>query len=89
MDVRALVALNLRRVRVKRGISQDDLALEAGVERAYVGHLERGTRNPTILTLAKLALTLGIHPSEFFQEPTVGQEAVAPLKAGRKPRTTS
>ncbi|HEV7310764.1 helix-turn-helix transcriptional regulator [Ensifer sp.] len=55
MDVRQLVALNLRRLRVARQISQDDLALAAGIERSYACHLERGAKNPTIVTLQKLA----------------------------------
>jgi transcriptional regulator with XRE-family HTH domain len=84
MEVRSLVAWNLRRLRVEKGISQDDLALIAGVERAYVGHLERGTRNPTIATLEKLAIALDRHISEFFSEPAVGSMPVTTLKAGRK-----
>ena len=48
MKARALVAWNLRRVRVKRGISQERLAYDAGVDRSYVGGLERQVENPTI-----------------------------------------
>ncbi|WP_319945985.1 helix-turn-helix transcriptional regulator [Mesorhizobium sp. AR07] len=58
MDVRQLVAWNLRRLRVANNISQDELALRAEVERAYVGHLERATKNPTIETLERLASAL-------------------------------
>ncbi len=84
MEVRALVATNIRRLRVERGISQDDLALAAGVERAYVGHLERATRNPTIETLSKIAKAMDIHIRELFLEPREGDRPPATLKAGRK-----
>lgn len=84
MDARQLVAWNLRRLRVARGVSQDDLALSAEIERAYVGHLERGSRNPTVLSLEKLSNALEIHISELFREPPPGEPLVAPLKAGRK-----
>jgi transcriptional regulator with XRE-family HTH domain len=84
MEVRSLVGWNLRRLRVERGISQDDLALEAGVERAYVGHLERGTRNPTIVTLDKLAEALNSHVSELLKPAPEGSKPVQPLKPGRR-----
>jgi hypothetical protein len=44
MNAQQLIALNIRRLRVAKGSSQDDLALIAGVERSYTGHLERGTK---------------------------------------------
>lgn len=84
MNGRSLVAWNLRRLRTGRLISQDDLAHVAGVERAYVGHVERGTKNPTVDTLDKLATALECHLSEFFVEPPDDAQAVAPLRAGRR-----
>ncbi|MBZ9815768.1 helix-turn-helix domain-containing protein [Mesorhizobium sp. CA7] len=84
MEVQLLVAWNLRRLRVERGISQDDLALTAGVERAYVGYLERGARNPTIITLEKIATALEVHIAQLFREPDPGEQEPAILKAGRK-----
>ena len=84
MDVRQLVGWNLRRLRVMRGISQDELALRAEVERAYVGHLERGTKNATLLTIEKLATALHSPLVELFQEPEAGEAKPLPLKAGRR-----
>jgi transcriptional regulator with XRE-family HTH domain len=84
MDAKSLVAWNLRRLRVARGLSQDDLALMAQVERAYVGHLERGGRNPTITTLEKLSTVLEAHMSEMFREPAETDRLPSTLKAGRK-----
>jgi len=84
MDAPSLVAWNLRRLRVAQGISQDELALSAGVERAYVGHLERGSKNPTIATLEKLVTALGVTMAELFREPKSDATKPAPLKGGRR-----
>jgi transcriptional regulator with XRE-family HTH domain len=50
-DVRKLVGRNVRRLRIAAGISQAELAERMGVDRAYVGGLELGQRNPTVVTL--------------------------------------
>ena len=63
---RALVAWNLRRVRVKRALSQERLAFDAGVDRSYLGGLERQEENPTVDVLDRLASALSIPISEFF-----------------------
>ena len=59
---RALVLLgkNLRKAREARGWSQESLALRSGVHRTYVGAVERGEYNVTILTLRKLTKSVGI-----------------------------
>ncbi len=85
MDARQRVALNLRRIRVMRGISQDNLALEANVERSYVGYLERGSKNPTVTTLEKIAEALSCDISEFFVPVSDELAIMKPLKSGRKP----
>lgn len=84
MEVQLLVAWNLRRLRVEREISQDDLAYAADIERAYVGRLEQGQRNPTVVTLDKLAKAMNVHISQLFQEPSPSEHAPETLKAGRK-----
>ena len=58
MKGRKLVGWNLRRIRVERDLSQDRLALDANVDRTYVGRLERGLENPTICILDRLARRL-------------------------------
>jgi len=84
MDVRQRVALNLRRLRVARQLSQDDLALVAGIERSYAGHLERGSKNPTVVTLEKLALALKCDVSELVIRPPENAPDIKPLKSGRR-----
>lgn len=85
MDGRALVAWNLRRIRVKRGLSQERLAFDAGVDRSYVGCLERREENPTVDVLGRLAKTLGVGIAEFFKKPRKGSAPPKPLQSGRKP----
>lgn len=84
MNGRALVAWNLRRLRVERGISQERLAADAGVDRAYLGGLERQTENPTVDLLDKIADALSLSVSEMFLVPEKGATPPPPLKSGRK-----
>jgi transcriptional regulator with XRE-family HTH domain len=85
MNGRALVAWNLRRIRVKRGLSQERLAYDADVDRSYVGGLERQEENPTVDVLDRLAKTLEISISELFKEPRPGAAIPKPLRGGRRP----
>ncbi|EQB17787.1 helix-turn-helix domain-containing protein [Novosphingobium lindaniclasticum] len=66
MDVVLLLGANVRRHRKLKGMSQEQLALEAGMERSYVSDLERGTRNPSVRALGRLADALGIAPHELL-----------------------
>jgi transcriptional regulator with XRE-family HTH domain len=84
MKGRALVAWNLRRIRVGRGLSQERLAFDAGIDRSYVGGLERQEENPTVDILDRLARTLSVTLSELFVEPARGSSPPKPLKAGRR-----
>lgn len=56
----------LRSLRKERGVSQEDLALEADLQRNYVSLIERGVNQPTITTIFKLALALKMRPSEMI-----------------------
>jgi transcriptional regulator with XRE-family HTH domain len=59
---------NLRKAREKRGLSQEELAFEAGVHRTYVGGVERAEYNATILTLLRFTRTLGISLREALRD---------------------
>lgn len=72
MDVRAQVGLNVRRLRKATGLSQEELAHRAGLDRTYVSGVERGVRNPTILVLQDLAAALGTRPRELLDETEAG-----------------
>lgn len=84
MHARALVARNLRCLRVARGISQEALAVDAGIDRTYVSRLERGLENPTVGILERIAEALGIQIVEFFAVPEPGQKPPRTLRPGRK-----
>ncbi|KQM13896.1 helix-turn-helix domain-containing protein [Novosphingobium sp. Leaf2] len=66
MDVVQLLGANVRRHRKLKGMSQEELALEADMERSYVSDLERGTRNPSVRALGRLADALGVAPHELL-----------------------
>lgn len=55
----------IREVRKEKGLSQERLALDSGIDRAYVGGVERGERNASLTNIFKLADALGVKPSEL------------------------
>ncbi|UNK78831.1 helix-turn-helix domain-containing protein [Sphingopyxis granuli] len=84
MQGRKLVGQNLKRVRVAQAVSQEQLAFDAGVDRSYLGGIERGEENPSVDTLEKIARILSIELLEFFQ-PVDGAGQQQGLRPGRKP----
>ena len=68
MRLRELVARNLRRLRHAKGLSQEELADRAEINRNYVGMLEREQHAATIDMLEKLAIVLEIDPVAFFEQ---------------------
>lgn len=58
----------LRRVRLAAGLSQEQLGLEADVQRNFISLIETGQNQPTINTIAKLARALGMKASELVAE---------------------
>ncbi|WP_448188073.1 helix-turn-helix domain-containing protein [Azospirillum sp. sgz301742] len=73
MDVRRLVGQNLRRLRKAAGLSQEELAHRARLDRTYVSGVERGIRNPTVLVLQDLAGVLGAKPADLLDDAEEGQ----------------
>ena len=87
MEIRAIIGWNLRRLRVAKGLSQERLALESGIDRAYVGRVERGSENVTVSTLEAFANVLGVRVSALFRDIDPDEPTPEPLKAGRKRRS--
>lgn len=83
MNGRQLLAWNLRRVRVSHGLSQEKLAADAGIDRAYLGGIERQTENPSLDLLDRLAETLGIALADLLRQPKAGETRPEPLRPGR------
>ncbi|ENY79848.1 helix-turn-helix domain-containing protein [Sphingopyxis sp. MC1] len=67
MDVRLQVGLNFKRLRIARGLTQEQASELTGVSQQYLSGLERGRRNPTVLTLHELSRPLGIDPMELLR----------------------
>jgi transcriptional regulator with XRE-family HTH domain len=87
MKARAIFAWNLRRLRLERGISQERLAYDSEVDRAYVSELERKRGNATLDMLDKLAEVLGTPLAEFFRHPGPTVKRQMGLKSGRPPKS--
>lgn len=66
MDMRQIVGLNVKRVRVARGLTQEQLAERSGFSQQYLSDLERGRRNPTVVSLWELAQALETTPTELI-----------------------
>lgn len=79
------MAWNLRRQRTALGLSQENLAVDADVDRSYVSGIERQEFNPTVDILDKLARALSIDVSEFLALPAADEPEPEPLRPGRRP----
>jgi len=67
MDMRALVGQNVKRIRLRTGMTQEQFAAKSGFSQQYLSTLERGRRNPSIVTLYELACALGVSHIELVR----------------------
>ena len=67
MDMRKLVGRNVRRLRLARGLTQEDLSEISGFTQQYLSDLERGRRNPTVVTLYELSQALRCTPVDLIR----------------------
>ena len=70
MDLRQLFATNLRRLLHQRKLSQEQLAHDAGIDRAYMSRVERAVTYVGLEIIGKLAAILEVDPAEFFRRPS-------------------
>jgi transcriptional regulator with XRE-family HTH domain len=89
INARELVAWNVRRLRVLRGISSERLAAESGVDRSYEGRIERAVANPSVDVLERIARVLQIEIAELFAVPKPNEMRPVPLSGGRRRRLSS
>lgn len=68
LDARGLLALNMKRLRHERGWSQDALALEAGLDRTFIAHVERLRRNISLDNIERIALALEVPIRTLFEK---------------------
>jgi len=58
----------IRRIRLARGLSQEDLALQSQIERSYMSSIERGMQNVGVMTLVRIGATLGVSVAELMSD---------------------
>jgi transcriptional regulator with XRE-family HTH domain len=67
MDMRKLVGRNAARIRREKQLTQEQLAESSGLSQQYISGLERGQRNPTIVTVYEIACALGVSHLDLLQ----------------------
>lgn len=60
------IGSNIKKIRKKERLSQEELAFKTGLHRTYIGSVERGEKNITILNLIKIANSLEVDPTFFL-----------------------
>jgi transcriptional regulator with XRE-family HTH domain len=78
MDMRKLVGRNFARLRREKGFTQERFAEVSGFTQQYLSDLERGLRNPTIVTIYEIATALGVSHMEIVM-PDQSEEAGSPI----------
>jgi transcriptional regulator with XRE-family HTH domain len=69
MDLRDIFAANVRRLRHDKGLSQEDLAYAADINRTYVSKLEKGISYPGLEIIGKIADVLDVEPAALITKP--------------------
>jgi transcriptional regulator with XRE-family HTH domain len=69
MDMRRLVGQNVRRIRTNKGLTQEQFSDISGFSQQYLSGLERGRRNPTVVTVYELACALGVSHLDLLRPP--------------------
>ncbi len=64
--IKAAFGQRVRELRTKKGLSQEALALACDLDRTYIGGIERGERNVSLVNIQKIATALGVHVRELF-----------------------
>jgi transcriptional regulator with XRE-family HTH domain len=70
MDIREILAINLRKYRQARGLSQEELAHRAEIDRTYISSLERSVYAAGIDVVERLARALGVEVTDLLTRPT-------------------
>lgn len=68
--ISTIVGENIREIRQSKGLSQERLALRAGINPSFLGQIERAEKSPTISSLEKVASALEVKVEELFQSNT-------------------
>ena len=63
----------VRDFRKQKGLSQEALALACDLDRTYIGGVERGERNISLINIHKISRALAVSPSDLFSPPEIGR----------------
>lgn len=67
-DWQTILGENVRRLRLQRSMTQEELAFEAEIDLTYAGGIERGRRNPSLLVMARIADALGVPLTKLLSD---------------------
>jgi transcriptional regulator with XRE-family HTH domain len=70
MDMRRLLGRNVLRIRKSKNLTQEQLAEMSGFSQQYISGLEKGQRNPTVVTVYELSLALGVNYLDLLKPDT-------------------
>ena len=66
-DWRSVVGTNVRRLRQARGLTQEQLAFDAQLDLTYIGGIERGRRNPSLMVMVRIAAALSVDITKLLE----------------------
>lgn len=78
MDMRKLVGRNFARLRREKGLTQEDVETRSGYSQQYLSGLERGKRNPSVITLYEIAPALGVSHVELVTPDKEAADRIVP-----------
>jgi len=62
------IVKKMKAFRIKKGISQMELSLSSNLSQSFIANLEKGKKQPSVLTLIRIANALNVNPQDFFPE---------------------
>jgi transcriptional regulator with XRE-family HTH domain len=83
-DWRKIVGTNVRRLRQARNLTQEELAFESEIDLTYVGGIERGKRNPSLMVMARIALALNVELSDLLDTTRTARGPTKPLLGNKR-----
>jgi transcriptional regulator with XRE-family HTH domain len=83
-DWRKIVGTNVRRLRQAQGLTQEELAFESEVDLTYVGGIERGNRNPSLMVMVRIASALNVELSDLLDRTRAIRGPAKPLLGSKR-----
>ena len=68
MEKLQFIIAKIKSIRIKKGVSQMELSLRSNLSQSFIANIEKGKKQPSVLTLMKIADALEVNPQDFFPE---------------------